>query len=82
MNSSSSNKADSKVEWVKDLPPNKPLQLECILDTKTIKKIRKKTYKEYLVKWQGLLEVEAIWMTEEDIIKHGTTLQHLATQGT
>ena len=67
------NKEDTKVDWIKDLPLKKSLKLEYILDTKTIKKTRNKTCKEYLVKWQGFPEVEATWMTKEDIINMAQT---------
>lgn len=66
---------EDDVEWVKDPSPSKAVQLECILDTKVINKIRGGTYKEYLVKWAGLSESETTWMNEEGILKHGTSLQ-------
>lgn len=40
--------------WVKELPPSQPMKLECILDTKEVKKTTRKTYKEYLIKWKDL----------------------------
>lgn len=73
---------EEDVDWVKDLPPSKPLELECILDSKVIKPTRKGVYKDYLVKWKGLPKSEGTWMSEGDIIKHGTTVTRLATQGT
>ncbi len=30
----------------------------------------------------GLPKADAVWMSEHDMIKHGGTLQELATQGT
>ncbi|XP_059070337.1 uncharacterized protein LOC131860013 [Cryptomeria japonica] len=60
--------------WVKNLPPSQPLKLESILGTKVIKKTRKKTYNEYLVKWSGLPTKDATWMNEEDIFKHCTSI--------
>ena len=51
IDSCDNNKVDTEVDWIKDLPLKKSLKLECILNTKTIKKTRNKTYKEYLVKW-------------------------------
>lgn len=68
---------DEQVEWLKDLPPSQTLQLEKVLDTKVVKQTRKNIYKEYLVKWRGLLDLDATWMDEQTIIKHGTTLQEL-----
>lgn len=67
---------------VKDLPPSQPLKLESMLDTKVIKKSRKKTYKEYLVKWSSLPTEYSTWMSEEDILKHGTSIADLVPQGT
>lgn len=52
------------------------------MDTKVVKKTRKKTYKEYLVKWSGLPIEYATWMSEDDILKHGTSVANLVPQGT
>lgn len=54
-------------DWVRDLPPCQPVKLESILDTKIVKKTRKRVYKKHLVKWTGLPELDAIWMSESDI---------------
>lgn len=40
---------EDDVEWVKDFPSNKPIQLESILETRVIQKTRGGTYKDYLV---------------------------------
>ena len=58
------------------------MQLEKILDTKVLKKTSKGVYKDYLVKWVGLLEVESPLMIELDIIKHGKTISNLTTHET
>lgn len=73
---------EEDVDWVKDLPPRKPLDLESILDSKVIKQTKRGVYKDYLVKWKDLPESEATWMFESDIIKHGTSVNQLETQGT
>lgn len=78
----SATSSDTTHDWVKDLLTPQPVTLECILDSKVLKKTRKGVYKEYLVKWAGLLESEAVWMTEADILKHGNRLADLVTQGT
>jgi hypothetical protein len=78
----SATSSEDTYDWVHDLPMPQPITLESILDSKVIKKTRKGVYKEYLVKWTGLPESEAIWMTEADILKHGNRLVDLITQGT
>lgn len=55
------------MEWVKDLPPSQPMQLEAILNSREVKRTRRKFYKEHLVKWLGLPNKDATWMSEEDI---------------
>lgn len=69
-------------DWVKELPPSQPMKLDCILDTKEVKKTRRKTYKEYLIKWQDLLEEFATWMTENNIKQHGVSIEDLISRGT
>lgn len=56
--------ADEQAKWIKDFPPSQPLQLEKILDSKVVKKIRKKICTNYLVKWKGLPDIDAKWMSE------------------
>jgi len=51
--------------------------MENIIDQRTGKKTRRKTYFEYLVKWKGHPIEDAIWVNEEDIQKHGISLQEL-----
>ncbi|XP_059067800.1 uncharacterized protein LOC131858543 [Cryptomeria japonica] len=70
------------VEWLKDLSPSQPVTLECILDSKVVKKTRKGVYKDYPIKWIRLPESEATWMLERDILQHGTIVQALSTQET
>ena len=70
------------VDYVQDLPTLQPLQLGNIMDSNMIKNIRKGTLKTYLVKWNGLPDGEAIWMTEVGILKHGVTIEDLLIQGT
>lgn len=71
----------SDQEWVKDLPPRKPMELECILDKKEVKKSRRKTYYDYLVMWKGLPTEDTTWMTDNDIIKHGYAVVGLNSNG-
>lgn len=69
-------------DWVKDFPPSQPVELESILDTKIVKKTRKGVYKNYLVKWKGLPDSDAMWMSKADILQHGVEISDLITQGT
>jgi hypothetical protein len=41
------------IQWVKQFPVGEKPQMECILDKRVGKKIRRKEYFEYLVKWKG-----------------------------
>lgn len=74
--------SQSNEDWVRNLPPSQPVKLESILDTKVITKIRKGVYKHYLVKWAGLSESDAMWMSESYILQHGVEVANLLTQGT
>jgi hypothetical protein len=52
-------------------------QIEKILNKRVGKKTRRKEYFEYLVKWKGHPIEDASWETEEEILKHGHTVQEL-----
>ena len=69
-------------EWLKDLPPPKLVKLDSILNTREVKRTRKKIYTEHLVGWQGVPCEDAVWMTEEDIRQNVTTVQNLVSNGT
>jgi hypothetical protein len=51
--------------------------MEKIIDHRIGKKTRRKTYFEYLVNWKGHLIEDASWVNEEDIHKHGKSVQEL-----
>jgi hypothetical protein len=51
--------------------------MEQILNKRVGKKTRRKEYFEYLVKWKGHPIQDASWETEEEIQKHGHTMQEL-----
>jgi hypothetical protein len=53
------------------------LQMENIIDQRVGKKTRRKTYFQYLVKWKGRPVEDVIWVDEEDIHKHGRSVQEL-----
>jgi hypothetical protein len=65
------------IQWQKQLPVAKKLQMECILDKRVGKKTRRKQYFEYLVKWKNHPVEDASWETEAVIQKHGHTVQEL-----
>ena len=52
-------------------------QMESILDKIIGKKTRRKEYFQYLVKWKNHPVKDASWETEEEIHKHGQTVQEL-----
>jgi hypothetical protein len=52
-------------------------QMEHILDKRVSKKIRRKQYFEYLIKWKGHPVEDVSWETEAEIQKHGWTVQAL-----
>jgi hypothetical protein len=52
-------------------------QMESIIDKRVSKKTMRKEYFEYLVKWKGHPGEDASWEDEEEIHKHGQTMQEL-----
>jgi hypothetical protein len=66
-----------KVQWMKQLPTTKQLQMEKILDQKLSRKPRKHDYYEYLVKWKDLPTEDATWMSVAEIQKHGKQVEDL-----
>ncbi|XP_059063819.1 uncharacterized protein LOC131856278 [Cryptomeria japonica] len=64
-----------------NFPKHEPPTLEKVLDTKVVKKTRNKEYTQYLVKWKGKPNNEAVWMDEKKIEAHDTTLQQLISSG-
>jgi hypothetical protein len=61
----------------KKIPIAENPQMEMIIDQRISKKIMRKNYFEYLVKWKGHPIEYASWVNEEDIQKHGRSLQEL-----
>lgn len=64
-----------------DIPKHDPPKLRKVLDTRVIKRIRNKEYKEYLVAWQGKPNFEEVWMKENQISNHGADLQTRISSG-
>jgi hypothetical protein len=52
------------IQWMKQLPVAENPQMECILDKRVGKKIRRKEYFEYPVKWKNHPVEDASWETE------------------
>jgi hypothetical protein len=52
------------IEWTKQLPVAEKPQMECILDKRVGKKISRKQYFEYLVKWKNHPVEDASWENE------------------
>jgi hypothetical protein len=65
------------IQWKKHMHVAEKPQMEQIVDRRIGKKTRRKTYFEYLVKWKGRPIEDAIWVSEEDIQKHGRSVQEL-----
>jgi hypothetical protein len=65
------------IQWTKQMPVANKTQMECILDKRLSKKIRRKEYFEYLVKWKGHPVEDASWENEAEIQKHGQTVREL-----
>jgi hypothetical protein len=55
------------IQWEKQMPVVEKLQMENILDHRIGKKTRRKTYFEYLVKWEGHPIEDASWENEFSI---------------
>jgi hypothetical protein len=66
-----------KIQWEKQMPVAENPQMEKIIDQKIGKKTRRKTYFEYLVKWKGHPIEDASWVNEDDIQRHGKSVQEL-----
>lgn len=60
------------------MPPFERLKLEIVLDTRGVKRTRKKVYNEYLVKWKVLPHEDVFWMNDEDIKKHGLLFKNFS----
>ena len=59
------------IQWTKQMPAAENPQMECILDKRVSKNIRRKQYFEYLVKWRNHPVEDASWENETEIQKHG-----------
>jgi hypothetical protein len=66
-----------EIQWKKQMLVAKKPQMEKIVDRRTGKKTKRKIYFEYLVNWKGQPIEDASWVNEEDIQKHGKSMQEL-----
>ena len=66
-----------EVDWLKQMPPARPIEAEAILEQKVRKKTRGQEYWEYLVKWQGLPKEDATWMSAANLEKKGHNVEDL-----
>ena len=64
-----------------NFPKHESPTLEKVLDTRVVKKTRNKEYKQYLVKWKGQPDNEAMQMDEQQIQTYGTILEQLISSG-
>jgi hypothetical protein len=59
------------IQWMKQIPIAKNLQIKRILDQRIFKRTRRKVYYEYIVTWKNHPIEDASWKNKEDITKHG-----------
>ena len=52
-----------ELQWVGQIPEAQPLEVEAILDTKVVKRKRKKDYLEYWVKWNKQRIYDSTWIS-------------------
>jgi hypothetical protein len=66
-----------KIQWEKKMPIAEKPQMEKIVDQRIGKNTRRKTYLEYLVKWKRRPIEYVSWDTEDDVHKHGKSVQEI-----
>ena len=69
------------LQWVGQIPVTQPLEVEAILDTKVVKRTRKKDYLEYLVKWKKQPIKDSTWMSAAELEAKGFTVADLMNRG-
>ena len=68
---------NKEVKWEKQMPMEKPLEDEKILNTRLAKKTRSIEFLDYLVKWKEHPEEDASWMNVAEIEKKGYSIEEL-----
>ena len=61
---------DPTIDWKGQIPQKEKPHIEAILDKIILRRIRKKTFFQYLVKWRNQTTEDAAWMTEQEISKY------------
>ena len=59
------------LQWVGQILVAQPLEVEAILDTKVVKRTRKKEYLEYLVKWKKRPIEDSTWLSATELEAKG-----------
>ena len=65
-----------------EIPKKPPLEVEYLLDTKVLKRARRKIYYQYLIKWRNKPVEDATWLIKLDLIKMGLKVEDFPTQET
>ena len=66
-----------EIQWEEKFPTIEKPQMEKIIEQRDGKKTRRKTYPECLVKCKYHPMIDASWVTEPNILKHGKIVQEL-----
>ena len=69
-------------DWIQGLPSKEKPQMECIINSREAMRTRNKVHLEHLVKWKGLLDSEATWLPETEILRQGGDIQQLVSKRT
>ena len=69
------------LQWVRQMHVAQPLEVEAILDTKVVKRTRKKDCLEYLVKWKKRTKKDSTWMSTTEFEAKGFTIANLMNRG-
>ena len=62
-----SDRDDPTIDWKGQIPQKEQPQIESIIDSRILRKIRDKTFFQYLVKWKNQPTKDAAWMKEQQI---------------
>ena len=68
---------DPSIDWQGQIPQKEQPHIEAILEKIILRKIRNKTFFQYLVKWRNQPIEDASWMIEQEISKYNVLLEEL-----